>query len=529
MTAMDAIVVDERDVISFLRGRKKAHDRRSTVDRLINVYMGMFGLFYVGLVVAGFVDADSIPEPGVFIDALVWLPIALLGFMWAVLRFATWQGPVVFSEPDLQWVMAAPLERRALVMMRLRRAFVASAVAGIIGGGIVAVVVDVLLGEEQLVIFLIAAGTFAAVALLATALSWHVERSVKSSALVNRAAPAALLLACILAAAVATGHEGFVWWSGPWGWAIGPIADRAGWLVPGWPLQLGLLALATCAAVASAVAGAGRFSEEELWRRAAARSVASAAMFFGDIRTLSSVSRRERTGGRFRARRSRMARSSSPSLAIASRDVLLLRRSPRLVATSVVFMVGAAAASVAARDHALLGVVAFLCLYVAASRLVEAIRIEADQADAHRLLPWSWGTVLVMHCQVPTVVMTLLGWTSLAVVGLGGFAPWTALGPFVVVAPFAAAAVVGSAAIASARQRFPVGMLVGGNESGGLLLFLWLVVGPLIAGIVLNVALAMMRPDIGSGVGSATVVAAGFLFAASFGLLTWLRTRKVPG
>lgn len=528
MTSADIVPVDERDVVWFVRNRKKAHDRRSTVDRLVNAYMALFGLFYVGLVVAGFIDADVTPEPDVFLDAIVWLPLVLLGVMWAVLRFGTWQGPVLFTEPDLQWVLSAPLSRRTLVLMRLWRALVVAALAGIVGGAIVAIAVDVMLGESQVAIFAISAFGFGAVAVTATAVSWHVERSAQASRIVNRAAPLALLLAGGLTAAAATGRGNVLWWSGPWGWAVGPIADRAGWAVPGWPIQVGLLAVVAVGAVVSAVVRAGWFSEEELWRRAAARSVASAAVFFGDVRTLRTVARRDRTRGRVRGRRNRMWKARSEALVIASRDALVLRRNPRLGLTAAVFMAGATAAGVAAADHPFLAIAAFICLYISASRLLEPMRIEVDQPDAHHLLPWPWGIILALHCVAPTVALTALGWLGLVVAGAAGLAPWSALAPFALVAPFGAGAIVTAAAISSARERFPVGLVVGGQESGGMLLFLWLLTGPLLAAIVVNVAFGLMRPDLEDGLSGGTVIASAFLMAATLGFLTWLRTRKPP-
>src|SRR6266498_4871772 len=57
----------------------------------------------------------------------------LLGLL-AALRHATWQGPVVFRLPDVQWLLSAPIDRGALVRLRLARALAAGVAAGALLG-----------------------------------------------------------------------------------------------------------------------------------------------------------------------------------------------------------------------------------------------------------------------------------------------------------------------------------------------------------------------------------------------------------
>jgi Family of unknown function (DUF6297) len=517
-----------REIQSFVRSRRRLHSRRRTSDRLVNAYMGLIAVFYLGLVVSGFVDSDFVPESGHFLDTIAWLPLLLLAAVWAVLRFATWQGPVLFSPPELQWVLSAPVSRRALVLMRLRRALVIAGVAGVIGGVIAAVAADVMIGEGLVAVFGAATLGFGALALTATALSWHVERSPRWRNVIGRFGPLALVLAALLGVGAASGYDTALWWSGPWGWATGPIVAVAGWSVSGWVVQALLLGIATIAAVAAARLTAEDYSEEELWRRAETRSAASAALFFGDVRTLSTVARRERVRDSSRKRSFRMPRFPSPWLTIAGRDVLTMLRNPRLITTAAVFMAAAFAAAVAAIDRPILAIGAFVGLYLAGSRLLEPIRLEADQPDAHRILPWPWGTVLVLHCIVPTVVLSVLGWVGLTVVGVSGLVSSTDIWPLGLVTPFVAATIVTAAAIAAQRQPFPLEMSISGAESGSLVLLAWLVSGPILAAVAVNVAFFTMRDSLDQGIIAATRSALIVLIIATVGFGGWLWTRKPP-
>lgn len=528
MTTGSVATAGEREVRAYIRRRRKQHDRRSTSDKLINGYMWVIGAFYIGTAVSGLIDADLTPQPGSFHDIVAWLPLGLLIVVWAVLRFATWQGPVLFPAPELQWVVSSPLSRRGLVLPKLRRALVIAAVAGSVGGVVVAVLAEVMVGGVPATVFGLSVAGMALLTVMATALSWHVERSVRWSGIAGRSTPVFLALVALVAFGAAGGHDTAVWWSGPWGWAAGPIAGEAGRSVPGWIVQLGLLALAAAVAVVSATATAERFSEEELWRRADAHSSAAAALFFGDVRTLRTVARRERTRGRIRGRTARMMRFAVPWLAISARDVLTLRRNPRLVVTAAMFTAAAFAAAVAAADQPLLAVGAFIGLYAAASRLLEPLRLEADRPGAHWMLPWSWGTVIVMHCLVPTIALAVLGWMGLAVVGGAGLIPPTAVWPLVLVAPFAAAAIVTPAAVSAARKPFPIESLISGTENTGLLLVLWLVAGPVLAAIVADIAFGAMRESFDRGVTNSTFGVIGFLGLATLGFVAWLGTRKPP-
>jgi hypothetical protein len=195
--------------------------------------------------------------------------------------------------------------------------------------------------------------------------------------------------------------------------------------------------------------------------------------------------------------------------------------------TAVILAAGGFVAAVAATGRSILAIVAFMLLYSAGSRLVEPIRVEVGQPNAHRMLPWRWGTVLALHCLAPVVVLTVLGWLGLAVVAVGGFVDGVRLGELAFVVPFAAAALVLPAAISAARQPFPVGTIVGGGDAGPVLAMLWLLVGPALAAVAVSISFGGLERGMGgdpTGFISAMLVLGG----ATAVFTAWLVSRKNP-
>jgi hypothetical protein len=519
-------VTTERQVRAFVRRRRREHDPRRPSDRLIDIYTWFLATVIAAIVISPLVQGELVPHPGAFVDTLDWLPLVLLAAMWGVLRYGTWQGPVLFTTPELQWEVSSPLNRRALTLMKLRRASIIAAGIGIAGGAIVTIGAMAMLRRNLLGLAVACIGAFVALALLATALSWHVERSRSWTRVVDLATPAALVLIALVGASVARGLEATALWSGPWGWATGPVLAASGRAVSGWIALAGLLGVAATAAVVSAIATADQISEEELWRRSEARSSASAALFFGDVRAAKIVARRGRARGGFRGRELMMIRAPRPWLVIISRDVLTFRRNPGLVGVAASFVAAAVLSGVAARERPILAAGVFVGLYAAASRLSEPIRLENDRPDAHRMLPWPLGTVLLMHSVVPAIIIAVLVWIGLAVVGVGGYVAPPIVASLGVVTPFVAGTLVLSAGISASRRAFPVEMLITGAEMGSLAVVTWLVTGPTLALIAVGVAAGALLPRLDQGLTSATVPAIGYLVVAMVVFGTWLSTRK---
>jgi hypothetical protein len=522
-------VTTEHEVRTFVRRRRRAHDPRKLSDRLIDIYTWFLATVIAGIVIAPMVQGDLVPHPGAFLDTLDWLPVLLLGATWAVLRYGTWQGPVLFTTPELQWEVASPLNRRRLALMKLRRASIIAIGVGVVAGTLVGIGAAAMVRHDALAMTIAAISCLTALALLATALSWHVERSSSIARIVEVATPVVLTLVVGMAVAVARGLGTAALWSGPWGWAGAPVLAAGGRSVPGWVVLAALLGVAAVVAVISAIRTVDRISFEELWQRSEARSSASAALFFGDVRAAKGIARRGRARGRFRGRELRMSRVATPWLAIVTRDTLTLRRNIGLVVVAASFIAAAMVAGVAATGRPILLAGVFAGLYAAASRLLETIRLENDQPDAHRMLPWPWGFILVLHCGVPTAALTVLTWIGLGVLGIGGFIPQTATWSLLLLAPFIVGTVVLAAAISASRRSFPVETLISGAELGALSLVTWLLTGPTLALIALGIASGSILQSLDQGITMATFTAIAFLSTAAFGFGAWLKSRRPKG
>jgi hypothetical protein len=526
-------------VMGLLRRLRRSH--RSSAqrsDRLIGVY-GAVLYVVIGVVVA-FRLLRQRPASG---STAAWLAggglarigvaTLLLGLL-AALRHATWQGPVVFRLPEVQWLLTAPIDRRSLIRARLARALAAGAGLGAVLGVGAFVLLEAELGVAARPLLAAALLGPAAVGLLAAALAWLVERSPTVSLLVLRASPLVLAGAAV-AALVPGGAAGAraVLWSGPWGWAVGPVVAAAGGSVPGWPLQAVLLAALTTAVVLLSWSRAGAITTEELARRATARSGLAASVYSLDARGAAQARRRaNRT--LLGVRRVRLRRPRRRWLAIPWRDTLALLRAPARLGWALV-LVGAGVLAVAAQpDRRAVTAAAVLAGYLAAGQLLEPLRAEADQPDASRQLPIAWGDLLLLHCVVPTAALTVIGVLGTGVAWVAGLlpgpAPWVALAA----SPLLAGVLVGCAAIAGHRGRLSPDTLAtafGLGEFGGpIYLIGWVALGPLLAEVLLAVT-ATVVVDAGRQPGAlaGALWTAGILVVAFLvGLLGYLRGRRAP-
>jgi Family of unknown function (DUF6297) len=526
-------------VLARLRARRRAHrPPGQQSDRLIAAY-GAVLYVAIGVVVA-FRLLRQRPASG---SASAWLTggglariavaTLLLGLL-AALRHATWQGPVVFRLPEVQWLLTSPIDRAALVRLRLARALAAGVTLGAILGLGTFVLLEAELGVPARPLLAAALLGPAAVGLLGAALGWLVERSPAASLVVLRASP--LVLAAAAVAALGPGGAAgarALLWSGPWGWAAGPMVDAAGGRVPGWPVQAALLAASAIAAALLAWSRAGAISTEELARRATARSGLAASLYSLDARGAAQARRRaNRT--LLGVRRVRLRRPRRRWLAIPWRDTLALLRAPARMGWALV-LVGAGVVAVAAEpDRRAVIAAAVLAGYLAAAQLIEPLRAEADQPDASRQLPLAWGDLLLLHCVVPT--LALAGAGALATGGvwvaglLRGPAPWLAL---VASLPLSAVLVL-CAAVAGHRGRVSpatLAMSFGLGEFGGpVYLFGWIALGPLLAEVLLAVTATVVvdagrRPGALAGaLSTAAILVAAFLV----GLIGYLRGRRAP-
>jgi Family of unknown function (DUF6297) len=446
-------------------------------------------------------------------------PAVLLVGLVAALRYATWQGPVVFAAADVQLLLAAPLPRAALVRPRLAWGLSAGAILG----GLLGFGMFLLLWAELAVPAgpLLAAAVLgpSAVGLLAAALGWLVEDSPARARALLRLSPVGLLLAAALPAV----PDGALW-SGPWGWAVGPIVAAAGGQAPGWPAQAVLLALVVAAAVTVAWRRAGGAPTEELARRAALRGGLAASAYLLDVRGVALL-RQQATRALLGVRRVRLRRPRARWLAIPWRDALAMLRAPGRLGWAAALAAGAIPAVAAAPGRRGLVIAAVLAGYLAAGRLVESIRVETDQPDAHYQLSWRYGILMLLHCLLPAALLATLGVLLVVAAWLAGLLPTAALRLALAGAPAAATVLVLAAAIAGRRGRVPVELLLLGDV-GGIALLLWIMTGPLLAQTLLGVPITLLRATATpqAAIPAITVWLALAVLAES----AWLRTRRPP-
>jgi hypothetical protein len=524
-------------VLAYVRARRRAHrppGQRS--DRLTNAY-GVALYLVISLVIAFRLLRQS-PARGATAAWLVDGGIAragaaalLLGLL-ATLRYATWQGPVVFRAPDVQWLLGAPLARAVLVRSRLVRGLLAGAASGALLGLGAFVPLQAELGIAAGPLVAAATLGLAAFGLLAAALSWLVERSSTATRAVLRASPLALAFAAALALApggVAGARA--VLWSGPWGWAVGPLAAAAGASVPGWPAQAALLAAAAAAALLAAWSRAGAVTVEDLARRAAARSGLAANLYNLDARGAALV-RRQSARSLLGVRRLRLPRPRWRWLAVPWRDALAIMRVPARLGWALALTTAAVLAAAAEPDRAAVVAAAILGAYVGAAQLTEPLRVEADQPDASRQLPWLWGELVLLHCLVPALALAAMGAAATGLAWalglLHGAAVWLALAGW----PPTAAVLVAATAIAGQRGRLSPATLTTayslGELGGPAYLLGWVAAGPLLAELALGIPAAVLRGAAGhpAVLPNAVTTTAVLLLGVLAGELAYLRARR---
>lgn len=353
-------------------------------------------------------------------------PLIILIFL-AALRYSTVQGFVSFSEPDCLHLLPAPLRRKDLVLPRLGTAAVLVGVAGALAGTLVAVVSDGAtqsggrIGRAALAGF--------ALGVLVVAGSWHVQRLRWATVWVLRLTLPALGLTILLGFAQGAGSTASqaVLWSGPWGWGI--LGATSGGGAGGSPYGIAGLVLLCGLALAAGISlfrTAGRCPIEEFRGRARTRSQVVASLHALDYRTARLATKGSKTGTWQARLRIRLPRRQI--LIVPWHSAVALLRSPVRLGWGIM-LAGAAMVLLALQPTGQgtlwAGAVA---LYLAASSLLEPLRLEVDSpATARLFLPWPFDKVLWLHCLLPTAiivaagVMAVAGATALGYVTAGAF------------------------------------------------------------------------------------------------------------
>jgi hypothetical protein len=451
-----------------------------------------------------------------------WGPAVALVALVAVARWGTWQGPVVYAAPDVGFLLGAPLGRRALAMRPLARALGASAGVGAV---VAAVALVGLAGDGRGIDAGPAAGLVAGVALigvLGVAGAARVQCSARWSRAIAIAFPASVALGAGLVAVASAGDTGrqVVLWSGPWGWAVQPVAGAT---TAASLLALGLLVVAAIVAVAAAARGFEPCATERHAVRAEARSGAVASAWALDARTARLSLRRAAGPSRTRARR-RLRAPRRPELAVPWRDATAALRAPQRTLGCAALALAAACVAIAAADRPAAEALAALGAYVAASIMLEPLRQDVDQPSASRvLLRRPFGRILLGHVAVPMAV--LAAGAAVAGLALAAAGELPARGGAIALAAVAIVPTVVLCAALSSRRggRVPVSVLAMGSAadpSGGGIVIAWVLAWP-VAAVVLG-ALPLVYLARGASVGSAVGLAVAVAVAAPAALGTAL-------
>jgi hypothetical protein len=271
-------------------------------------------------------------------------------------------------------------------------------------------------------------------------------------------------------------------WSGPWGWAVQPLAGTAA----AWPVAVVLLAALTAAITALAVRRRGATPTERHLLRAEARGGAVAAMYSMNARyvrrSLTAVS-----AAPVAARgANRLKPPHSPRLAVAWRDAIAGLAVPQRLGEALVLAGGGTVVCLVNGAHPVAVGAGALTIYAGASRLLEPLRAETDQPGRVRvLLRAPIGKVLVQHALVPLVVVVIGALLAIAGCAAAGALPDHG-GAAVLLAVLATPSITLCAALSSRRGgRLPPSLLaVTYGDASGVsvgLIFGWIVLWPLVA------------------------------------------------
>ncbi|UGS35417.1 hypothetical protein [Capillimicrobium parvum] len=512
-----------RDVRAWWRVRHPPPSiaRRLDVAYMVAITVGMVGALTYGTtstVLSRWITPSS---------AEVWGPSVLLVVLWLAARWGGVQGPVVYAQADVAFLLQAPLSRRALAAPRLVRNLAVGAAGGAVLAGIAIVALTGKGRSFPLDGALALTGAFAACGVIGVALAGAVEGSARLDAITRRAGlPVAITAAALVVAAHGSADgRAVARWSGPWGWAAAPASGAS---ARHWLPALAAVVLVAAVAAAQVVRTCGRWPAERHARRAEARAGAIASLWAFDARTARLGLRRASDAGRrsARARRSRLPRH--PAWVVPWRDVTAALGDPRPVLQATTLALGGAALSLIAADRPAAGAAGALLAYWGASRALEPLRAETDAPDRTRvLLPTPYGRVLLGHVALPMAAVA--AGALLAVAGCAATGELPAHGAAAaLLAVLAVPTVVLCAALSSRRGgRLPTSMLttaMAGDPSGGGLVVAWLVAWP-VGAAVLGGGPAVLLAHSGA---SAVVVAVLIALAVPPLLGTVLRHTRDP-
>jgi hypothetical protein len=424
--------------------RPSAYQVYATV--LCGAIVGVFARGAIASLIAGGIGVHGL---------LVLGPAVLLLVVLAAARFGSWQGPVSFSAADLGLVLIAPIATSDLVRPKLEHSLIVGALVGAAVGGVAILVIaggPAGLGAARAIGGVLGLGCLS---VLCVAISWLVQSSRAATARIRSVSPAVVLVAGGLAVAGEAVTRSVGIWSGPWGWAIAPLAGAGGW-----PVALGLLLASSSAIVVWALRRAGAASVEMFAVRAGTRSALTASAWSLNYRA-AAISYRAAHPGTLGSR-VRIRPPVRPGGAVAWRDTIGLLRDPSRVGWATLLGAGAIIEAVTHPGDLLPAALAAAGLYFAAGLLCEPLRVDIDDPDRSAvLLSWTFARVLLAHCALPALVLfAITGGTILVsvAVGLAGAGALVLIPTLVI--PVVAVAVLAAALSARRGGRIDEALLI---------------------------------------------------------------------
>ena len=450
----------------------------------------------------------------------------------ALLRDGLWRGPVLLDAAAAGWLLPLPIRRETLLRPRLTRALVAAGLLGAAAGSLGGVLLRLVGGGSAPLLAAAGAATGAVVMILGVAVGALAETAGGTPhATLRRIGPALWLLPAVpvalavlpVGAAPQRVAAGVLLWSGPWGWALQPLAvalpDGApAGVSTAWPLALVAAGAVAAAAVAAARRRVGALSNQLLRTRAA--TVTAVSQSLGTLQPRRARLLVEAAQGRVPDTRRRLPLPHHRPLLLPWRDATALLRAPSRLVWGLIWLATAAPlAAAAGGDRGLprlgLAVAALGAGYLAVAQLVEGARLDADDARTVRSLPLSWSQVVIGHLVTPLVLLLAACAVADPVLGLVAPARWVPVATLTLLAP-ALPALTGGALVSAFRGQVPLALLATGAPSpagdpGPLLVLLWYLRGPLAAVALLLPLLIGGQPLL-----SATVAAAAMIGWATF-------------
>ncbi|MEU3916951.1 hypothetical protein [Streptomyces sp. NPDC029004] len=521
-----------------LRRARFEHRRRRRRDTAFHLYVVLLltVMYLVPFGAVAYAAAGSPLEPWASYARRT-LPFAgtavALTWLRVVVGDAVWRGPVLLDAATATWLLPTPVDRGRLLRPRLRRAVLLhGAGAGLLTAVAMYFLNLVVLGRPTAGIGLAAAaaavfGVFTAGTAGLVVCHDAVGRARRATTALTSLAAAALLCAVLRAPAWL---EPLFLWTGPWGWVTQCLAAASGMPPRGWPVAAALLLASAAGVTARADWEVAAMPVGALRRRIHSASSVSAAVVTVDFRQACLAVRRSGEG-RTAFRPAVLPAPRRPWLVLPWRTTVgWLSRPAALGWTAVWLGLAYTAVTIAAAVDGLDRVAALLSAlaagYGAAAGLLEAARLDGDDVNRSRALPWTFPGIVLRHAALPLMVLLPAGAAACALIAALGRPVLPALLMLCCFPALAAAAL-----ISACRGTLPYELLVGADTAMGNTALpqvaLWYLRGPLAACTVLFPFLTF---GLRSGEGGAPSLLAGCvlgggLLLGTVGLTAWAGVR----